>query len=212
MSILFKEVFVPTRGEAIVREEPVHHVSGIMGLSKGVGGTLLVSNRRVAFLRETLTKIVFRNEEIPVRHAYGNIGYERLISVNVSEEKKLFLKQLFLEIIYETLEGLTRKIVFKTKDPGNIANDIRYNVTVFRSKNLGANLFPQKIFMNFVEFLAVEKAVKPLLYDSVSRCIVIGTSYFCITDLEWNIEGSKDILDKAKNWINEFRHARESER
>ena len=64
---------------------------------------------------------------------------------------------------------------------------------------------PMYHFMSFVEFLGVSKALRPLYYDSVSRCIVVGSSYFCIKDAEWRVEGSSDILPKASSWIDEYR-------
>ena len=59
--------------------------------------------------------------------------------------------------------------------------------------------------MGLVEYLSVDKAIRPLYYDSVSRCIVVGSSYFCVTSPEWTVEGSPDIVDKARSWIEEYR-------
>ncbi len=197
------EVFIPLRGEAEVASYPASVEA------PKAEGTLIVTNYRVAVVGEAVATI-YRGAAEQLRKTIANVGYESMVSVASKVEKKLFLlEKHFLEITYEDVEGIIRRL--RIELPRGKATEaeeaVKISLTRFRERGPTQRL-PVRLFLGFVEFLAVDKALRPVYYDSVSRCIAVGSSYFCVKDIEWSVEGSADILAKARSWVEEYRARR----
>ena len=198
------EVFIPFNDEVSIAEEDVEYLS----ITEKPRGKLVVTNYRVAFLEKLLGTIQVKGTEFNLHSVKVNIGFNNFISVNYRTERRLFTVSEILEITYETREGISRKALFKVKakDKGReLLDTIRAAVTKYRSSEGGKKpLIMTSDFLNFIEYLSLDKAIRPLYFDSVSRCVAVGSSYFCIIDNEWNIDGSPDLVGKVKLWIEEF--------
>ncbi len=206
-----REVFIPLRDEAELARAPGDYLS----VHDRPRGELLVTSYRVAFLAEPIGSIRVWGEEYPLRLVRVNVGYSTLISASYRLEGRLFLKYEVLEVSYETPEGIARKALFRLRGKGvaaSLVDTITAAATRYREKVRDESRIPPQPFIGLVEFLSVDKSIRPLYYDTVSRCIAIGSSYFCIKDVEWNVEGTPDILGKAKGWIEEYRTTRLKEK
>ena len=148
----------------------------------------------------------YSGESIEVREAPLNVGYEWFLSANIRYERRLgVIKTPLLEIIYEAPEGPTKKAFLRVAEAEKVRDLILESADMFQKAKSKDEELPVKLFMAFVEFLLLNKSVRPVYYDRVSRCILVGGSYACIRGLEWNIEGSPVIKDKVSKWITEFR-------
>ena len=197
------EVFIPFNDEASLAEENVEYLS----ITEKPKGRLVITNYRVSFLEKLLGTIQMRGTEFSLHSVKVNIGFNNFISANYRTERRLFMVNEILEITYETKEGISRKALFKvkTRDKGReLLDTMRAAVTKYRSSGDKKSLIMTSDFLNFIEYLSLDKAIRPLYFDSVSRCIAVGSSYFCIIDNEWNIDGSPDLVGKVKLWIEEF--------
>ncbi len=202
-----KEVFVPARGETELDSCEAEYES----VSGKPRGTLVVTTHRIAFLQSPVTSIVVGGEQQPVRLVTVNIGYSNFMSALHRVERKLFIVNEYVEVSYETPEGIARKAVFKVKGKGvaeRVVSSMRAAAAKYRSTLAKEPKLPLAEFMGFIEYLSIDKSIRPLYYDSVSRCIVIGSSYFCVTSPEWSVEGSPDLVDKAKTWVDEYKARR----
>jgi hypothetical protein len=199
-----KEVYIPVEGEQELSRVRATYLS----TRSRPEGDLVITTRRISFLFKPLGVIRTHTGEVPLHEALVNIGYNQYISTSVRTEKKFFRRERIIEINYETLEGLAKKALFKVKDEEieDVIKNIEVAATRYREEEKESSALPIKLFAKFAEFLSVNKAIRPLYYDSVTRCIAIPSSYFCIKDAEWNIIGSMDIVDKARNWMVEFKN------
>ena len=209
------EVMVPREGEEVVLEAEARPVSGVrhegqglLARLKGLAPRLVVSSHRVAVLGRRVASIpgVHVGEPLEVREAPLNVGYEWLLSAAIRYERRLgLLKTPILEVIYEAPEGPTRKALLRVPDAERVRDAITEAAGMYRRSREGREDLPVKLFMAFVEFLLLSKSVRPVYFDRVSRCVVIGDSYACIRGLEWEVEGSPDLRDKVSRWVREFR-------
>jgi len=198
-----REVFIPFKDEKELSKTPAVYLSAV----DAPKGDLLITNYRVAFLTEKLGSIRLGGEDYPLLGVKVNIGYSSFISANYKIEKKIFITREILELSYETIDGIVKKAIFRLKTKGVAQSSIesmRLAAIKYREKLKARSRPPYNQFIEFIEFLGVDKSIKPLYYDSVSCCVAIGSSYFCITDIEWNIDGNPDIIGKAKSWIDEY--------
>ena len=201
---ILKEVYIPIHNE----QELIRSQGTYLSSRSKPQGDVVVTTERVSFLSEPIGIIRVGTEEVSLQTALVNIGYSSYISANIKLEKKLFMKEELLEINYEAVGGLARKALFKIRDKGQTEEVLR-NVEIaaikYREKSKESLILPMNLFTKFAEFLGVNKAIRPLYYDSVTRCIAIPSSFFCIKDADWNIDGSPDIVNKAKSWVLEFK-------
>jgi len=197
------EVFIPFNDEIDLAEESVEYLS----IAEKPKGKLIVTNYRAAFLEKPLNTIQRKGAEFRLYSVKVNIGFNNFISANCRTERRLFMVNEILEITYETKEGISRKAIFKIKTKGKgreLLDTIRAAVAKYRSEGGKKSLILTSDFLNFIEYLSLDKAIRPLYFDSVSRCVAVGSSYFCVIDNEWNIDGSPDLVGKVKLWIEEF--------
>jgi hypothetical protein len=200
-----QEVFIPVRSEAELLRVEADYES----LPERPHGELTVTSLRVAFVTERVATVQLGAETIPVRAVRVNVSYANFVSVAAKVERKLFIAKELIELSYEA-EGIARKAIFRLRRRGylqTVVDTIKTAAAKFRERVREPRL-PLAEFMAFLEFMAVDKSIRPLYYDSVSRCVVLGSSYFCITSPEWSIEGSPDIVEKARAWIDEFKSLR----
>ncbi len=201
---VLREVYIPVKGENELSRVQGSYIS----VPSKPEGDILVTTMRISFLARPVGVIRVQAEDFPLQETLVNIGFNSFISANVRVEKKLFLEERILEVNYEAPGGLARKALFKVKDKGQIEETLRnieLAVSRFRLENTASNALPLPVFAKFAEFLGVNKAIRPLYYDGVTRCIAIPSSYFCIRDSDWTVDGSPDMIEKAKSWISEFR-------
>jgi len=201
---ILKEVYIPIRNEQeLIRTQGIY-----LSSKTKPEGDIVITTERISFLSEPLGIIRVGAEDVSLKAALVNIGYSSYISANIRIEKKFFKKEKLLEVNYESVGGLAKKAIFKVKEKGQI-EEVLKNIEVatikYREKNKESIILPLNVFMKFAEFLGVNKAVRPLYYDSVTRCIAIPSSFFCINDADWNVDGSPDIINKAKSWVLEFK-------
>jgi hypothetical protein len=202
-----REVFIPLRDEAELARVPAEYIS----VYEKPRGELLVTSYRLAFPSALVGSIRLAGEEYPLRIVRVNVGYGMLISASYRVEGRLFMKYEVLEVSYETPEGIARKALFKLKGRGvaaGIVDTISSAAARYREKVRSEDRLAPQAFLKFVEFLSVDKSVRPVYYDTVSRCIAIGSSFFCIKDMEWSVEGSPDIVGKARSWVEEFKNTK----
>ncbi len=201
-----QEVFVPLRGEAELVSVEAEYAS----VAERPRGDLVVTNHRVAFATGQVATIQAGAEAVAVRAVRVNIGYSSLVSAAARVERRLLVSHEIVEVSYETAEGIARKAIFRLRRRGfasAVVDSIRTAAAKYREQAREPRL-PLPEFMSFLEFLSVDKSIRPLYYDTVSRCVVIGSSYFCVTSPEWSVEGSPDIVGKARAWVDEFRSRR----
>ncbi len=194
------EVIIPARGEAVISSNNV-----VLEYPKA-RGTLVITTWRVSVAGEPVAEIYRGGSLESVRKALLNIGYESLVSVSARRERKLFLKEVGkIELVYETLEGIVKKAMLEvsSKVVDEVVREVKALSSRFKSQKI--EKAPLKPFLSFIEFLAIDKGIKPLYYDTVTRCIAVGSSYFCIKGVEWELEGSQDIIPRAEAWIKEFK-------
>ena len=198
------EVFIPLNDEVTLSEEDVEYLS----ISERPRGKLMITNYRVAFLEKPLGTIQRKGAEFKLHNVRVNIGYENFISANYRSERRLFMVSEILEINYESKEGgISRKAIFKVRAKGKgkeLLDTIRASVARFRSEGKKRLTISSADFLNFIEYLSLDKAIRPLYFDNVSRCAAIGSAYFCIINNEWGVDGSPEIVSKVKSWVEEF--------
>jgi len=197
-----KEVFIPAKNEVEIENVEAIYDS----LSSRPRGKLVVTSKRVAFLMGPVANILVRGNEFPLRLAKANISFSNFVSATFRTETSFIVfKKELVEVSYETPEGYAKKAIFQIQRKGvapALVETIKAAAVKYSNSHIETEL-PYDKFMDFVEYLSVEKSIRPLYYDSVSRCIAVGSSYFCINK-DWEVTGSSDIINKAKDWIKEF--------
>lgn len=200
---MIREVMIPLPKETIVGEvSRVTPISGAYNVPEGIlHGKLVYTNYRVAFMGSK-----HRGETY-----YFMVPYEKLLSLNITEEKALFglRKSKRLMIHYETTEGIVRKVYFKLPwdTPNDIISDITAVMKRAKESRYHEELLSPQEFKEFVMFLYSEKGISPLYHDPVSRAIRIGNATFYIKR-DFTVGGDSHILPDAKRWIEEFRSVR----
>jgi hypothetical protein len=59
-------------------------------------------------------------------------------------------------------------------------------------------------FKNFITYLSIEKFIRPIYFDPVSRVLQISNQQIFISE-DWDVKGSQDIARNMSRWINTFK-------
>jgi len=180
-------------GERVIREEEVKYDGGLTYLGKRVKGCLTMTNQRLLFIARR-----------------GQLAKEERVVINVflscvmpSEIKTGLLKEVLI-VPFEDWYGIMQRPRFKTSNASLWMDAINSIALTQESvKPISEKKKEIERFRKFVSFLSVEKFVRPLLFDPVSRVIRVGDQQAFI-DSQWNVEAPPELRGNLKRWLTEF--------
>jgi len=207
-NVTLLESFFLKPGEQIIREEEVKYEGGLTFQSKKVKGILRLTNGRIIFISNknelgknekviinmTLDKLLLGETE---KSLLGSV-LSRTGFTNISKHYTIFS--------YEDLYGVMQKPKFKSANAIEWAETIK--LVASRVQKTGEQIYEtrKKIeeFKNFTTFLSIEKFIRPIYFDPVSRVLQISSERIFISD-NWEAEGSQDITRNLEEWIDTFK-------
>lgn len=207
----FCEKFLLKPEEQIVKEENVKFEGGLTYQSKKVRGWLIVTNQRLLFKSQA-----------------GKLGKDEKIIINITLDRFLteetksrsitsFLDKAgaprlasffgeFLIISFEDWFGIMQRPKFKTSKSSEWY-DVINNITI-KSKSDPRPIAERRKeiekLKDFASYLSVEKFVRPLYFDPVSRIIQISDKRMFV-DEKWNLKSPSELSINMKDWLKDFK-------
>lgn len=202
------EKFFLRPNEKIVREENIKFEGGLTFQSKKVKGRLILTNYRIIFIagKGQLGKKEKVVLNIPLERLFLSETESSFITSLIAKTRFASLSRDYLVFSFEDWFGVMQRPRFKTSESIEWSETIdNISFKVMRSSEAVFEI-RKKIneFKEFATYLSIEKFVRPLFFDPISRVIQIANKQIFI-DENWKTEGSQDIVDRLDHWIRTFK-------
>lgn len=191
-SVVLEETIILAPGEKVVMENDVKYEGGLTSLGKKIKGHLTITDRRLVLVANP--RQLARKEKIVL-----NTILPCLLSCEI--EKRFFGETLIVSI--EDWTGFMQRPRFKVSDASSWTNAI--NGLLSTKKKVEVSEIGMKIeeFKQFVTFLSVEKFIRPLRFDPVSRVLRVGDQQ-AFVDFDWSVHGPIELKKNLERWLGEF--------
>ncbi len=193
-----------------MKEEHVKYEGGLTFQAKKVKGNLRITDRRVLFVadkgqlaREEKPIINFPSDRLFTGETKGRLITSLLDKAGAQQVGSIFGD--YLTLPFEDWFGVLQKPRFKTKNAAEWS-DIVNNLML--SKNFDDTPINERRreiekFKEFITYLSVQKFIRPLEFDPVSRVISVSGALIFVAN-NWQVEAPSEILSNAESWIKSF--------
>jgi len=192
-SVVLEEMVILAPGEKIIMENDAKYDGGLTSLAKKVKGHLTMTDQRLIFVARR--RQLARRKKIVL-----NTILPCLLSCEI---RTRFLGET-LVISFEDWTGFMQRPQFKVFDASSWANAI--DGLLSSKKKLGSLSELRKNIEDFrqlVAFLSVEKFIRPVYFDPVSRVLKVGDQQ-ALVDFDWAVQGPIELKKNLERWLEEF--------
>lgn len=192
-SVVLEETIIFAPGEKIVMETDVKYEGGLTSLGKKIKGHLTMTDQRLVLVANPGQ--LAKREKIVL-----NTILPCLLSCEI---KKRFLGETLI-VSFEDWTGFMQRPQFKVTDASSWTNAIDGLLST-KKKVESVSEIKKKIeeFKRFVTFLSIEKFIRPLYFDPISRVLKVGGQQ-AFVDFDWSVQGPVELKKNLERWLGEF--------
>ncbi|MGD8505768.1 MAG: hypothetical protein PVF15_03795 [Candidatus Bathyarchaeota archaeon] len=192
-SVVLEEAIIFAPGERILMEDHVKYEGGLTSLAKKIKGHLTITDKRFMLVADTGQ--LAKKEKTVI-----NTILPCLLSCDINPR---FLGETLI-VSFEDWTGFLQRPRFKVSDASSWTNAIESLLST-RKEVESVSEMKKKIedFKQFVAFLSLEKFIRPLYFDPVSRVLKVGDQQAFI-GFDWTVQSPPDLQKNLERWLGEF--------
>lgn len=192
-SVVLKEAIIFAPSEKVVMEDYVKYEGGLTSLAKKVKGHLTVTDKRFILVANP-GQLAKREKTV----------LNTILPCLLSCEIKPRLLGETLIVSFEDWTGFMQRPRFKVSDASSWTNVIDGLLSTKKDlESVSETKKEIEDFKQFVTFLSVEKFIRPLYFDPVSRVLKVGDQQ-AFVDNDWSVQGPPELQKNLARWLQEF--------